>query len=97
MFRSVIEHRLREVQGRLVRARAELAVIDEQLGQINDEADDARIRALVAETPISEREWTETSRHRDAALRNRRATAETIAELERRRDDLLHRLPSRVS
>lgn len=93
MIRPLIEHRLREVQTRLLRARAELAVMDEQLQQIDEEAEEARIRALVAETPLAEREWTETSRHRDAAHKSRHVTAEAVVELERRRDDLLHRLP----
>jgi len=34
-----------------VRARQELAVLDEQLAVVLEEADDARLRSLVSETP----------------------------------------------
>src|SRR6185312_1729010 len=55
MSRSLIERRLTDVTERLKRARQELAVLDEQLAALSDAADDARIRALVSETPLADK------------------------------------------
>jgi DNA-binding response OmpR family regulator len=79
MHRTTIERRLSDAHQRLVRARGELAVLDEQLVVVNEIADDTRLRALVAETPV-------------AMLRTRQALVDQIADLERRQDDLLERL-----
>ncbi len=92
MSRARIERRLDDVSARLKRARAELAVVDEQLAVLADHADDAALRALVSETPLAEREHREARRHADALARSRGAVLASIAELERAQDDLLGRL-----
>ena len=46
MSRSLLERRLSDVSARLRELRQELAVSDEQLAQLAEEADDARLRAL---------------------------------------------------
>ena len=92
MHRSTIERRLSDAHERLVRARAELAVLDEQLVVVNEIADDTRLRALVAETPVASREYDEANRHATAMLQTRNALAEQIAELERRQNELIDRL-----
>lgn len=92
MPRSLIERRLVEVNGRLRRAREELAVLDEQLAALSDAAEDARIRALVSETPLAARDHREAQKHADAMARSRAAAAASVAELERTLDDLLERL-----
>ena len=48
-----------DVAQRLKRAREELAVIDDQLAALSDVADEARIRSLVSETSLAQREYTE--------------------------------------
>jgi hypothetical protein len=90
--RTLIERRLREASERLRRAREELAVIDEQLAVLADAADDARLRALVSETPLADREYQEAQRHADAMARSRRAVLTSITELQRAQDELLDRL-----
>ena len=92
MSRSLIERRLTEVTDRLKRARQELAGLDEQLASLSDAADDARIRALVSETPLADKEHHEAQRHADAMARSRAALASSITELERAQDELLDRL-----
>jgi len=72
--------------------REELRVIDEQLGQLADEADDSRIRSLVSETPLADHEFREARRHADRYVDRRREVIETIAALERRQDELLDEL-----
>lgn len=92
MSRSLIERRLVDVGARLKELRVELGVADEQLAHFADEADDARLRALVSETPIAEAERRETQRHADAMRRHRESVAAEIARLESTQDDLLDRL-----
>jgi hypothetical protein len=92
MHRTIIERRLSDAHQRLVRARSELAVLDEQLVVVNEMADDTRLRALVAETPVAAKEHDEASRQATTMLRTRQALVEQIADLERRQDDLLERL-----
>lgn len=92
MSRALIERRLVEVTGRLQRARAELTQVDEQLAFFSDAADEARIKALVSETPLADREHAEAQKHADAMTRSRAALVASIAELERTVDDLLDRL-----
>jgi hypothetical protein len=98
MSRSLIERRLFDVAERLRGLREELGVVDEQLAALADAADDARLRALVSETPIAGREHTEAQRHADAMARHRADVLNQLAELERTQDELLDRLlaePSR--
>ena len=92
MTRSHVERRLQDVTDRLRRAREELAVLDEQLAAFTDAADEARIRAVVAETPLAEKEWHEAQRHADAMGASRRELANRIQDLQRSQDTLLDRI-----
>ncbi len=92
MSRSLIERRLVEVNRRLQRAREDLSVLDEQLAVFADAASEARVRALVSETPLADREHREAQKHADAMARSREAALADIAELERTLDELLDRL-----
>ncbi|HZU79274.1 MAG TPA: hypothetical protein VE991_05115 [Acidimicrobiales bacterium] len=92
MRRSLVERSLRDVHGRLVKARQELAVLDEQLSALADAADDARIRALVSETPVAGHDYSDAQRHADAFARARESLVAAIDELEHRQDELLDKL-----
>lgn len=92
MSRSLIERRLFEVAERLRALREELAVADEQLAVLTEAADDARLRALVSETPLAGREHTEAQRHADAMARHRGDVLAELDKLERSQDELLDRL-----
>lgn len=78
-----------EIGSQLRDLRTELVLADEQLAQLADEAEDARLRSLVSETPIAEREHREAARHAGAMDRHRREVVDDIARLERQQDDLL--------
>ena len=95
MSRSLIERRLFEVAERMRALREELSVADEQLAVLAEAADDARLRALVSETPLAEREHDEAQRHADAMARSRAGVLAAISELERAQDELLDRLVAR--
>ena len=73
MHRVLLERRIRDVHARLVRAREELAVLNEQLAVVQESADEARVRALVSETPLATQEHNEAARHADAMVRARDA------------------------
>jgi hypothetical protein len=92
MRRAVLERRIQDVHASLLRARRELAVLDEQLAVVTEEADEARLRSLVAETPLATHEYAEVRRHADAMTRARRQMAHDLDELERRQDELLTRV-----
>ncbi len=92
MSRRQVERRLIEVGQRIRDLREELRVADEQLVHLTDAADDARLRSLVSETPVSGREHQEAARHADAMRNHRGSVADEIARLETTQDDLLDRL-----
>ena len=94
MSRRQIERRLTEVGSRLRALREELAVVDEQLLHLDEAADDARLRSLVSETPLSGREHQEAARHAEAMRSHRAKVNDEIQKLERDQDDLLDRLMS---
>ena len=81
-----------ELSERLKQLRSELAVADEQLAALAEEAEDARLRALVSETPLAEREHREAEKHASAMRRHREEVLQSIERLERAQDDLLDRL-----
>jgi hypothetical protein len=88
----MVERKLGEVGQRLRALREELRVIDEQLMQLSEEAQDTRLRALVSETPLADREYRDAQRHADAMAKRRNEVVASIAGLEQRQDELLDRL-----
>ena len=92
MSRWLVERRLTDVSARLKRQRADLQVIDEQLLFLADAADETRLRALMSETPLADREHHDAQKHADAMARQRAKLLASIGELERAQDELLDRL-----
>jgi hypothetical protein len=92
MHRTTIERRLSDAHDQLVRARAELAVLDEQLVVVEEIADDTRLRAMVSETLLAAKEYDEANRQATVMRQTRAVVAERVVELERRQDELLDRL-----
>ncbi len=95
VMRWLIERRLADAAARLKNARIELLVLDEQLGVISDEADDLRIRAMVAETPQALSEHSFGQRHVKAMGAARQDLVQKIADLTKLQDDLLDQLSNR--
>lgn len=88
----MLERRLTEVAAELRELRQELTIAEEQLSHLAGQADDARLRALVSETPIADREVREAARHASAMTRYREDVVARISRLEQLQDDLLDRL-----
>jgi hypothetical protein len=94
---SILQRRLVDVTERLKKVRAELAVTEEQLAFLEEEADEARLRALVSETPLGDIEARDARRHADALARQREVLLRSVAELVREQDRLLDRMSAELS
>ena len=92
MSKALVERRLIETGERLKQLREDLRVADEQLAHFDAEADDARIRSLVSETPLAGREHRDAARHAEAMRRHRDEVIAEIARLETQQDELLDEL-----
>jgi len=89
MGSRLVKRRLEDVQRQLAQARESLAVLEEQVAVWNDALDDARIRALVSETPLQSKEYEELSRHVAVANAEMERRAAEVRELTVARDELL--------
>ena len=89
MGSRLLKRRLEDVQRQLAQARESLAVLEEQVAVWNDALDDARIRALVSETPLQSKEYDELSRHVMVANAEMQRRADEVRELKTQRDELL--------
>jgi seryl-tRNA synthetase len=87
-----LEKRLAQVRDEVRHLREALAVLDEHVAFQEAVADEATSRAVVAQTPLADRERHEALRDLERLRRQRRETAERIAELTAEQDDLLERL-----
>lgn len=92
--RRRIERRLFDVNERLQKLRAELGVIEDQLAELADQAEEAKTRAVVAETAMAEHEWQDARRHAAQYSRARESVRREISELETKLDELIGRLVS---
>ena len=88
----MIERKLTEVSEELRRLREELRISTEQLEHFSSEADEARIRSLVSETPLSEQSFSEAARHAEAMRRHQVDIEDRIERLEAKQDELLDRM-----
>ncbi|MHB8380133.1 MAG: hypothetical protein ACYDB2_09515 [Acidimicrobiales bacterium] len=89
MGSRLVKRRLVDVQRQLAQARESLAVLEEQVEVWNDALDDARIRALVSETPLQSKEYDELSRHVMVANAEMLRRSGEVSELITARDELL--------
>lgn len=73
-----ISDRLSALSGELAEEQTQLRILEEQVTFQREVSEEARIRALVSETPLADREA--------------RIAADDLARLVRSRDEALHRL-----
>jgi chromosome segregation ATPase len=95
MARSLVERRLVDLADRLKRLRDDLRVADEQLMQLRDEADDARLRSLVSETPVAAKEHRQAAKQLAKLDGHRQDVAADIAKHEAKSDELLDQMMER--
>lgn len=92
MKRVRIERRLRLIGRQMTALRDDLLESEGQSRQLTDEADDARIRALVSETPLAEREHRQADRHSERLRRQRDHSLSRLNDLQIEQNELLDRL-----
>ena len=87
-----IEKNLTQVGQELTRLREELRILAEQRAQVDDEAEDARLRSLVSETPLAGKEYRESSKTAVAFRKDEAVKLARVQQLEQRQDELLEKL-----
>lgn len=88
-----IERRILELQRRIREGRDQLAVLHEQIEAFADDAEEARVRWLAAETPLAERASAEAQRHLELARRQASTIQADIDRCVADRDRYLQELP----
>jgi len=89
--RQQIEEQLQKNSQQLESARADLEVTAKQLASFAEDAEELRVRAIVADDLRAEVEHREADRHRELFQRHHDKVQETIARLEAEQDELLDR------
>lgn len=74
-------------------AREDLAILLEQIDSLAEDAEEARVRWLVAETPLAEKESSDAHRHLELARRAASTLRTEIDQCVTDRDRYLHELP----
>lgn len=87
-----IEARLRALQQEIGELQTELRIVDEQLEFQTDVSEDARIRSLVSETPLADREAQEARRDLERMQRSRADVLARLDALRAEQDRLLEAL-----
>jgi hypothetical protein len=95
VVRWLVERKLTDTTSRLRKAREELAILDEQGNFFEEEAEDARIRSVIAETPGASGHHNEAQRHVTAMAKARLSVSNRITELQRQQDELLDKLSTK--
>jgi hypothetical protein len=91
----LVKWRLRGNTRQLASLRAELAVLGEQGEQLSQEAEEQRIRALVADSKTEGMVAKDSARHAEAFARRRSDIIAAIARKESQQDALLDQLSGR--
>ena len=87
-----IQQSLSEIGEQLTKAREELRIVEEQLLFQMDVVEEAKTRALVAETPLADREHQEAVRDLERIRRSRDEVTNRIGELHAEQDRLLDKM-----
>jgi len=88
-----VERQLTATSGKLRRARDELALVNEQLSALRNDAEDAMTDALVRGGQ-AKRAASEANRHVERLAQAQKKLQQQILDLGREQDELLDRLPT---
>jgi hypothetical protein len=91
-LRGNVQKRLADVRREVMRAREALRVLDEQIAYAEEVADEATTRAVVASTPLADRERREAAEDLRRVRRERDEFAARLEALRAEQDALLDRL-----
>jgi hypothetical protein len=87
-----IAQRLRARSAEIATLQTEIGILEEQIAFQTEIADDARIRALVSETPIADRDAQVASGDLARIMRSRADALKRLEQLRADQDGLLERM-----
>jgi predicted nucleic acid-binding Zn-ribbon protein len=87
-----IAQRLRALSTEIATLQTEIGILEEQIAFQTEIADDARIRALVSETPIADRDAQVASGDLARIMRSRADALKRLEQLRADQDGLLERM-----
>ena len=88
--------RLAALSGEIAEEQTQLRILEEQVTFQQEVAEDARIRSLVSETPLADREAREAADDLRRLIRSRDEALERVAALRAEQDSLLERMFAEV-
>lgn len=83
------ERRLSSLSERLAVARRELEIARDQLSYLDEVAEDAKVRMLVSETPLADRDYRERRDDLERVRRHHDGLKKEVEELSAEQDRLL--------
>jgi hypothetical protein len=92
-----VNERLASLSAEIAEEQIQVRILDEQLAFQSEVADDARIRALVSETPLADRESHIASDDLRRLERSRDEAQRRLGDLRGEQDSLLERMLEEVS
>ena len=92
MPQRLLKKKLADTSLRLRQLQEELKVAEEQLIHFSDEADEARLRSLVSETPLAEQKHREANKHAESMRKHKDMLQNEIERVEALQDELLDQL-----
>lgn len=91
----MLQSRLVDTSNQLKRLQVDRQVTEEQLSHLDHEAEDARIRSLVSETPIADKEYREARKHAESMRRHLLELELEISKVENLQNKLLDQISER--
>ena len=95
MPQRLLKKKLTDTSLRLRQLQEELKVAEEQLVHFSDEADEARLRSLVSETPLADQKHREANKHAESMRKHRHMLQTKIERVEALQDELLDQMDSK--
>ena len=95
MPQRLLKKKLADTSLRLRQLQEELKVAEEQLVHFSDEADEARLRSLVSETPLADQKHREANKHAEYMRKHRNMLQTKIERVEALQDELLDQMDSK--
>lgn len=95
MPQRLLKKKLADTALRLRQLREELKVAEEQLTHFSDEADEARLRSLVSETPLADQKHREANKHAESMRKHKNMLQNEIERVEALQNELLDQMDSK--
>ena len=95
MPQRLLKKKLADTSLRLRQLQEELKVAEEQLVHFSEEADEARLRSLVSETPLADQMHREANKHAESMRKHKNMLQTEIERVEALQDELLDQMDSK--